>query len=189
MRIAIIPARGGSVRIPRKNVRDFQGKPMLLYPIEAAKEYGFDLIVVSTDDAEIANVAFHAGCVVIPRPTDDGTTGTQEIAARALDTLGIVRGTACVIYPTSPLVRVEDIQAVRDALSVTSPSRFAMSTDSEGNDAGCLYWGWTGAFRKRMPLGKNTRKVAIPDERVCDINVESDWGRAEIMFNTLLGAP
>jgi pseudaminic acid cytidylyltransferase len=83
--LAIIPARGGSVRVPRKNVRLFHGRPMLTYAIDAARASGcFDLIVVSTDDQEIEEVAFANGAVVSRRPIDDGSTGTQELAARTL---------------------------------------------------------------------------------------------------------
>nr|HCR95516.1 pseudaminic acid cytidylyltransferase [Oceanicaulis sp.] len=62
MKIAVIPARGGSKRIPRKNVRPFHGRPMISWPISAALETGlFDHVVVSTDDPEIAEVAKAAG--------------------------------------------------------------------------------------------------------------------------------
>ena len=65
MRIAIITARGGSKRIPRKNIRPFLGKPMIAWPIEAAKESGcFERILVSTDDQEIADVARAFGAEV-----------------------------------------------------------------------------------------------------------------------------
>ena len=61
MRVAIIPARGGSKRIPRKNIKDFCGKPMISWSIEAAKASGcFDRIIVSTDDQEIADIDFQA---------------------------------------------------------------------------------------------------------------------------------
>ena len=64
--LCIIPARGGSKRIPRKNVKPFLGKPMLAYSIEAAKESGlFDEIMVSTDDEEIANIALQYGANVM----------------------------------------------------------------------------------------------------------------------------
>ena len=65
MRLAVIPARGGSKRIPRKNVRPFAGQPMICHAIDAARAAGvFDRIVVSTDDAEIAEVARAAGAEV-----------------------------------------------------------------------------------------------------------------------------
>ena len=65
MNIAIIPARGGSKRIPRKNVKDFYGKPMIAWSIEAAKASGcFDKIIVSTDDQEIADIARQFGAEI-----------------------------------------------------------------------------------------------------------------------------
>ena len=69
MRIAVIPARGGSKRIPRKNIRPFCGKPMLAWSIEAARKSGlFDHIVVSTDDREIAEVAASRQVIVESYP-------------------------------------------------------------------------------------------------------------------------
>ncbi|CAM5204012.1 8-amino-3,8-dideoxy-manno-octulosonate cytidylyltransferase [Alishewanella longhuensis] len=78
MNIAIIPARGGSKRIPRKNIKDFCGQPMLAYPIKAALESGVvDKVVVSTDDHEIADIARQYGAEVPfmrePQLADDYT--------------------------------------------------------------------------------------------------------------------
>jgi pseudaminic acid cytidylyltransferase len=82
VRVAIIPARGGSVRVPRKNIRDFHGRPCSRTRwIVASVSKLFDLTIVSTDDAEIASFAFSAGAIVVPREADDGSIGTQEIAA------------------------------------------------------------------------------------------------------------
>lgn len=62
MKLAVIPARGGSKRIPRKNIREFCGRPMIAWAIEAARESGcFDRIIVSTDDAEIAEISLQWG--------------------------------------------------------------------------------------------------------------------------------
>ena len=95
MTIAIIPARGGSKRIPRKNIRPFCGRPMISYAIAAAQSAGcFEHIVVSTDDAEIADVARAYGAEVpfLRHPTlaDDhtGTTAVLIDAIRQLDALG-----------------------------------------------------------------------------------------------------
>ena len=69
MRLAVIPARGGSKRIPRKNIRPFCGRPMLAWPVAAARDSGcFDRIVVSTDDDEIAEVARAAATALTPLP-------------------------------------------------------------------------------------------------------------------------
>ncbi|DAB32064.1 MAG TPA: pseudaminic acid cytidylyltransferase, partial [Sulfurospirillum sp. UBA11407] len=71
MNVAIIPARGGSKRIPKKNIKEFCGKPMIAYSIEAAKKSElFDKIVVSTDDESIAQVAKSFGAEVLKRPKE-----------------------------------------------------------------------------------------------------------------------
>ena len=83
MRVAIIPARGGSKRIPRKNIRDFCGRPMLAWSVAAALETAlFETVVVSTDDEEIAEVARNSGAVVpFRRPAElaDDRTPTRDV--------------------------------------------------------------------------------------------------------------
>lgn len=102
MRTAIFPARGGSRRIPRKNILDFKGKPMLQWPVEAAMASRlFDQTIVSTDDDEIAELGKQLGCLVHRRKPDDGQMGTQELAARVIEKFGTLYGEvdqACVIY-------------------------------------------------------------------------------------------
>jgi len=114
MNIAIIPARGGSKRIPRKNIKDFCGKPIIAYSIEVALDSGlFDKVIVSTDDAEIAEVAIKYGAQVpFMRPASlaDDFTGTTAVAAHAIEwfsTQGISIDYACLIYPTAPLLQEE----------------------------------------------------------------------------------
>src|SRR3990167_2516990 len=89
MRLAVIPARGGSKRIPRKNIKSFCGKPMIAWSIEAALQSGcFDHVVVSTDDAEIAEVARQCGAQVpFMRPTtlSDDHTGTIPVIRHAIE--------------------------------------------------------------------------------------------------------
>ncbi len=91
MRIAIIPARGGSKRIPRKNIKMFYGKPMIAYSIKAAQESGlFDRIVVTTDDEEIADVARSYGAEIPfmrPKELSDDHTATIPVIAHAIQTL------------------------------------------------------------------------------------------------------
>lgn len=186
MKVAIIPARGGSVRIPRKNVRQFRGKSMLLYAIDAAKESGlFDLIVVSTDDTEIATYAFEFDAMVVPREHDDGSIGTQEIAARVLDQLDL-HGSACVIYPCTPLLNADLLKLGWSYLLRPDAKCFARSVGPDGQDAGCFYFGWSRAFRARCQLDAfHTIDVPLPAEQVCDINTPEDWARAESMFDAL----
>ena len=122
--IAIIPARGGSKRIPRKNIREFRGKPMIAWPLEVAVDSGlFDRVIVSTDDDEIAEVAGQFGASApFRRPANlaDDHTGTTDVIAHATRWLldqGIEFEHVCSIYPTAPFLRAEDLRAGLDALN------------------------------------------------------------------------
>jgi len=109
--LCIIPARGGSKRIPRKNVRLFAGRPIIAYPIDAALQSGcFDEVMVSTDDAEIATVARDCGAVVpFVRSAENSTdyAGSNDVFAEVLQryaAAGRKFEFACGIYPTAALL-------------------------------------------------------------------------------------
>jgi len=109
MRVCIIPARGGSKRIPRKNIRDFCGKPMIAWSIQAAQDSGcFDQVIVSTDDDEIAQVAEECGAQApFRRATDlaDDHTPTVPVIADAIRQLNLNdQTTACCLYATAPFI-------------------------------------------------------------------------------------
>jgi pseudaminic acid cytidylyltransferase len=117
MNIAVIPARGGSTRIPRKNIKVFGGKPMIVYAITAAKKTGlFDHVLVSTDDAEIATIANEWGAETpFVRPTElaNDFTATVPVVAHAIqacEALGWSFDNVCCIYPSVPFVEIEDLQ-------------------------------------------------------------------------------
>lgn len=117
MKIAVIPARGGSKRIPRKNIRAFAGKPMIAYAIDAALASAmFDHVVVSTDDHEIAAIATARGAEVpFMRPAElaDDLTPTVPVVAHALVAcaeFGWHADYACCIYPGVPFIQVDDIR-------------------------------------------------------------------------------
>ncbi len=117
MKLAVIPARGGSKRIPRKNIRTFCGKPMMAWSIEAAHASGlFDHVIVSTDDAEIAAVARAYGAEVpFMRPTalSDDYTGTTPVVAHAIGHYRAhheIADPVCCIYPTAPFVTAADLR-------------------------------------------------------------------------------
>lgn len=123
MKIAIIPARGGSKRIPRKNIKDFCDKPMIAWSIEAAKVSGlFDRIIVSTDDDEIAEVAKQWGAEVpFMRPAElsNDYAGTTAVIAHATQWVldqGLEVEAVCCIYATAPFVQVDDLQRGWEAL-------------------------------------------------------------------------
>jgi len=126
MKLAVIPARGGSKRIPRKNIKPFGGRPMIAYAIGAALDSGlFDEVIVSTDDDEIAATAqAHGARVPFRRPAalaDDQTVTVPVIghAVQAMRELGHPVDAACCIYPCVPFLRGSDLQAAH-ALFVES---------------------------------------------------------------------
>ena len=110
---ALIPARGGSKRLPRKNILDLGGKPMLAYPIQAALTSGlFDQVYVSTEDAEIAEVAERHGAAIIKRPAElaaDRST-VVDVCVHALETFPPI-DLLCCIYATAVLLKPESIVA------------------------------------------------------------------------------
>ncbi|MBW8829361.1 MAG: pseudaminic acid cytidylyltransferase [Burkholderiales bacterium] len=128
MRLAVIPARGGSKRIPRKNVRLFHGKPMIAYAIATAQASGlFDDVLVSTDDAEIAEVAREHGALTpFTRPSElaDDQTPTVPVIAHAITAvrrLGLRVEQVCCIYPGVPLLLPGTIA---QALELLGPAHY-----------------------------------------------------------------
>lgn len=117
MKIAVIPARGGSKRIPRKNIKLFGGLPMIAWSIRAAIESRcFDHIIVSTDDDEIASVAKAYGAEVPfirPASLSDDHTATIPVIAHAIEwqsQRAISATEVCCIYATAPFIQASDIQ-------------------------------------------------------------------------------
>jgi pseudaminic acid cytidylyltransferase len=116
MNVAIIPARGGSKRIPKKNIKDFLGKPIIAYSIEYAMDSNlFDRVIVSTDDDEIAQVAMEYGAEVPfirSKKLSDDLTGTHEVighAVRWLEDNGNKIDYVCCLYATAPLIQIKDL--------------------------------------------------------------------------------
>jgi len=113
MKIAIIPARGGSKRIPKKNIREFNSKPIIGWSIQAALESGcFDRVIVSTDSKEIANTAKLFGAEVPflrDKNLSDDHTPTLPVISDAISRLEDEIEFVCCIYPTAPFVKPDDI--------------------------------------------------------------------------------
>ena len=168
--IAVIPARGGSKRIPRKNIRPFCGKPMIAWPIHAARASGlFDAILVSTEDEEVAGVAAACGAQVpFRRPADlaNDHAGIDEVLLHGIQAAEELYGPvayACCIYATAPFLSEEYLQqglnllrlsGAAAAISVTtfpSPAFRAMRVN-EGNR---LAWQW--------PEFAETRSQDLPE--------------------------
>jgi len=124
--LAIIPARGGSKRIPRKSIIDFLGKPIISYPIKAAIASNcFDEVMVSTDDQEIATLAKAYGAVVPfvrSAITSNDTATTLEVLIEVLNNyskLGRRFEQICCIYPTAVFITAENLQEARKMLQTT----------------------------------------------------------------------
>lgn len=136
MRLAVIPARGGSKRIPRKNIKVFCGKPIILWSIETALQSGcFDEVVVSTDDAEIAAIARAWGArvpFIRPASLADDHTGTTAVVHHAITWFqqgGINPTEVCCIYATAPFLQTRDLRHGLDLLLANKCS-FAFSVTS-----------------------------------------------------------
>ncbi len=138
MNVAIIPARGGSKRIHRKNIKQFCGKPIIAWPIEFVQRSGlFERIIVSTDDEEIANVSKSYGAEVPffrPDELSDDHTGTIDVVAHAISWMKeqqLRPRVICCVYPTSVFITKEDLIKGYDALN-TKNWQYAISvTDYE----------------------------------------------------------
>jgi pseudaminic acid cytidylyltransferase len=135
-KLCVIPARGGSKRIPRKNIKLFHGRPMISYSIEAARDCGlFDTIIVSTDDEEIASVArAHGAETPFVRPAElaNDYAGTGAVVVHAIQWFreqGIAHDATCCIYATAPLIDPDRLKEGWTRLSEPG-RRFAFSVTS-----------------------------------------------------------
>lgn len=128
MKIAIIPARGGSKRIPRKNIKDFNGKPIIAYSIEAALQSGcFDKVIVSTDDHEIADIAKQYGAEVPfmrSSKSADDYAPIIDVITEILDRIkqqdGIEPVYLCCIFATAPFVTGDRIRIAYNSMKMNN---------------------------------------------------------------------
>ncbi|KZX76442.1 pseudaminic acid cytidylyltransferase [Oleiphilus sp. HI0009] len=116
MKVALIPARGGSKRIPRKNIKKFCGKPIIGYSVEAAIKSGlFDRVVVSSDDQEIIDIACSYGAeapFIRPSELSDDFATTTDVTLHAINTLNLkFTDQICCIYATAPFIRDIDLKS------------------------------------------------------------------------------
>ncbi|MBV4459661.1 pseudaminic acid cytidylyltransferase [Pseudomonas sp. COR58] len=179
--VAIIPARGGSKRIPRKNLKPFDGVPMIVRSIRTAFESGlFDQVVVSTDDQEIADVArAHGAQVPFLRPADlaDDFTGTAAVIEHALRQLPAF-DYACCVYATAPLLQARYLREGFEALERHPDKSFAFSVCGFGFPVQrALTLDGQGALTALYPEFRNTRSQDLP-EAFQDAG-QFYWGRRE----------
>lgn len=186
--IAIIPARGGSRRVPRKNIKHFLGKPVIAYPIQAAKQSSlFDRIVISTEDAEIARVAKRYGAEVLTRPLPlaEDNVGTQEVMRHAVNALDIPDLTkVCCLYPATPLLTFEDMD---NCFAQGIETGYVVSVGVNPlRDIGWMYWAQAIAFRYGEQLYNwNTMLHVVEAPRAIDINTMDDWAQAEHIYKEI----
>lgn len=168
--IAIIPARGGSKRIPRKNVKNYLGRPIISHTISIARDSGlFKNIYVSTEDLEIARVASDSGAEVLHRKqslADDHTT-TVEVISNAISELDplILRGTelVCCIYPVNPNLSGARILEGKDLLQSQDLDYVFTAKKFESSPARSLRLGEDGRSEMHFPNFLNTRSQDLPE--------------------------
>ncbi|MEA9598558.1 pseudaminic acid cytidylyltransferase [Polynucleobacter sp. AP-Sanab-80-C2] len=170
MKIAIIPARSGSKRIPQKNIRDFSGKPIIAWSIAAAlNSKCFDRIIVTTDSPMIAEIARSYGAetpFLRPANLSDDHTPTIPVIQHAIKEASYKYGEfslACCIYPTAPLISSEDIAEGLNALLNSDSAEFSFGAArfSYPVQRGFTFDGNNGV-RLIYPEHRNTRSQDLP---------------------------
>lgn len=196
--LGVIPARGGSKRIPRKNIRDFCGKPLIAWTIAAAKASKLEDVIVSTEDEEIRDVAISHGAAVTTRPPELATDDAKsvDVAAHALSAYetflaggGRSRRPDIIVLlqPTSPLRTADHINAALDEF-VDSERDSLISMKSVGKRVevpnGCIYI----CTRDLLKSGQLYNKPVLwwMDELMPDIDTEADWQEAEKLMKERL---
>lgn len=173
--IAVIPARGGSKRVPLKNIRAFHGRPIIAYSIEAAKRSElFSQIIVSTDDERIAEVALREGAQVLMRPAElaDDYVGTQAVVRHALlevedgkldsMTLQLPEEYACCIYATAPFLRAQYLRIAHERL-MASGKDYAFGVTGFGFPIQrALTMDENGVISAAWPEHRDTRSQDLP---------------------------
>lgn len=176
--LVVIPARGGSKGVPRKNVKDLAGKPLIAYNIEAANQASHvQRVVVSTDDDEIASVSVKYGAEVVRRPIElaSDTASSESALLHTLDHLRIMQGYVPDILVfmqcTSPFTEAIDVDGTIDALlsghadtalAVTPFHYFVWRHDADGNAEGVNHDKWVRLMRQqREPQYLETGAVYV----------------------------
>lgn len=180
--VAIIPARGGSQRIPRKNLKLFNGEPMIVGSIRAALASGlFERVVVSTDDEEIAEVArSHGAQVPFMRPAAlaDAYTGTAAVIEHAIGALDRRYDYTCCIYATAPLLQARFLRQGLQALQAAPDKSYAFSVCGFGFPVQrALLINDDGSLRSMHPEYRTVRSQDLP--AAYQDAGQFYWGRSE----------
>jgi pseudaminic acid cytidylyltransferase len=191
--VAIIPARGGSQRIPRKNLKLFNGEPMIVGSIRKALASGlFERVVVSTDDDEIADVArAHGADVPFLRPADlaDAYTGTAAVIQHAIQTLDQRYHFTCCIYATAPLLQARFLRQGFQALQAAPDKSYAFSVCGFGFPIQrALLINNDGSLDAMHPEYRNVRSQDLPaayqDAGQFYWGRSDAWLRGDVIFSS-----
>jgi len=182
--ICVIPARGGSQRIPLKNIKPFHGKPIIAYSIELGRQT-CTRTIVSTDSEEIAAVAREYGAEVHERPSElaRDEIGTQEVVGAVIKDLGIQSHVdVCALYATSPLLTEDEFMDAGMSFQLNDECSCVYSIDIEGEPSGGFYFAPAEFFTWELDpyesgFGWLTRDI--------DINTPDDWNRAEKLYEEM----
>lgn len=193
--LAVIPARGGSRRIPNKNMKLFHGKPIIQYSIDTAMASDiFDEIIVSTDSQEIRDFVEKLGVKYQPRLSymAQDEIGTQAVGASVLKLDAQMNKSrfdmVCIIYATAPMMTANDLARGMRALFDDPDCSYVYAAEEAPDNSGFAHAGQFYWCRS-IPLlfgeeldGPSTKVIYIDPRRVCDINTPEDWERAEAMY-------
>lgn len=182
--LGVIPARGGSKRIPRKNIRPLAGKPLIAWTIDAANASKLDHVIVSTDDPEIAQVATQYGAdVPFLRPPELATDTAKSVdvlehAARWADEHMGRPDYIVLLQPTSPTRSVGDINWAISTMQL-EPTQGYVTLTTEGDPNGLLYVSSWDLLINDHTIWNMFSTLYICLEDVVDIDTEEDWKKAE----------
>lgn len=180
--LAVIPARGGSQRIPGKNIKPFNGEPMIARSIRVALNSGlFDQVIVSTDDERIAEVARAYGAdVPFMRPAElaDAHTGTVAVIQHAIGAVQQRFDYTCCLYATAPLLQARFLRQALDALHGAPDKSFAFAVSSFGFPVQrALTINEQGSLQALYPEFRNVRSQDLP--AAYQDAAQFYWGRSE----------
>lgn len=191
MKLAVIPARGGSKRIPHKNVKLFCGKPIIGWSIASAQESEcFDRIIVSTDDEEIADIARSFGAEVPflrPKTLSDDHSGTTPVIAHAINWQsknGKAATHVCCIYPTAPFIQPTDLILGMEMLLNNDVAYVFSVTTFDFPIQRALKINLDNRIEMLSPQHFNTRSQDL--EKMWHDAAQFYWGRSEVWVS---GAP
>ena len=185
MNVAVIPARGGSKRIPKKNLKLFLGKPIIAYSIEAALNSGiFERVIVSTDSEEIAETALDYGAeipFIRPENLSDDFSGTHEVVGHAVKWLEQEQyhiNYVCCIYATVPMIQVRDIKDGLDLIKTNKWNSVIAATSFNYPIFRSFERLTSGGLKMVFPEHYSSRSQDLPE--IYHDAGQFYWGRPEV---------